>query len=877
MKLRAFSFCLIAALTFCLCLLISLGQHSPTVAQETPVSLPLAQNKLDDTLATQSQTARNLYQQGQLTEAIALWEKVAQAYQQQGKSINQAQILSYLALAYQQQGQWQQAEQAIANSLQLVEANPEGKAVYAESLNTAGTLQLAKGQPNQALKYWQQATQLYQQLNDPEGVLRIQINQGRALRALGLYPRACQQVLQALKLSAPTCQRLTFDQLTQELMKLPPKLTPLQVAGWLTFGDALRDVGQFGASQTVLEGIITRLPETEKANAIAFSLGQTLQASEEPQLALDWYGKAAQAPVNPTLQVQAQLAQLRLLIEQKDWPRAIALVPTIEKTLQQLPLSHQQIYAQVNFAERLGELKRNSSLQTGLPTWEAIATRLAQTQKDAQSIGDQRGEIYALGNLGQVYEQTQQWAIAQRLTEQALQLSQGLNAPELTYLWQWQLGRILAQQNQREPAISSYTGAVETLKPLSQDLTANTEFRFAFQRDVSLVYREFISLLLSPNAQGEISQTNIRQARDQIESLQVEELNNFFRAVCLTATSADIESLDPNAAILYPIILPNRLAVILSLPNQPLQVYSTPVEPGKLEDAIAQLRYTLVIRSRRDFFAPAQELYNWLLRPVEKSLATQPNVNTLVFVLDGALRNIPVATLHDGKQFLIEKYRLSITPGLRLVAPNATAQNSSKTLFAGISQSSERLGFTPLNYVKQELKAIQSQVSSSNLLNEDFTPEALNRSLTYQSFPIVHLATHGRFSSQLQDTFIATWSKLLDITELSNLLKTTNPSGETGIDLLVLSACETATGDERAALGLAGMAVRSGARSTIATLWSVNDEATSILMGQLYQQLANQKISKSEALRQAQLALLGNRWYKHPFYWAPYILVGNWM
>ncbi|MEB3310027.1 MAG: CHAT domain-containing protein [Snowella sp.] len=877
MKFRAFSFGFIAVLTFGLCLLFPLSQNLPSIAQEPPVTAPLAQPDQDSSLATQNQTARNLYHQGQLTEAIALWEKVAQAYQQQGKSVNQAQILSYLTLAYQQQGQWPAAEQAIADSLQLVEANPTGKAVYAESLNTAGTLQLAKGQANQALKYWQQATQIYQQLNDSDGLLRTQINQGRALRALGLYPRACQQMLQALKLPASTCQNLTFEQLTQALIELPPELTPLQVAGWLTFGDTLRDVGQLGGSQTVLEGILPRLPETQKANAIAFSLGQTLQASKETQLALDWYGKAAQTPVNSTLQVQAQLAQLPLLIEQKNWQNAIALVPAIEQILQSLPLSHPQIYAQVNYAERLTELKRQSPLQTGLPTWEAIATRLAQAQKDAQTIGDQRGEIYALGNLGQVYEQTQQWAIAQKLTEQALQLSQGLNAPELTYLWQWQLGRILAQQNQREAAIAAYAGAVETLKPLSQDLTANTEFRFTFQQDVSSVYREFISLLLSPNAEGEISQSNIRQAREQIESLQIEELNNFFRAVCLTATSADIDRLDPNAAILYPIILANRLAIILSLPNQPLQVYNTPLDPAKLEDAIAQLRYTLVIRSRRDFFPPAQALYNWLLRPVEKSLATQPNVNTLVFVLDGPLRNIPIAALYDGKQFLIEKYRLSITPGLRLVTPSAMTETSTRTLFAGISQSSERLGFTPLSYVKQELKAIQSQVSSSTLLNEAFTPEALDRSLTYQSFPIVHLATHGRFSSQLQDTFIATWNKLLDITELSNLLKATNPTGETGIDLLVLSACETAVGDERAALGLAGMAVRSGARSTIATLWSVNDEATAKLMEQLYSQLTKQNIAKSEALRQAQLALLSDRWYKHPFYWAPYILVGNWM
>ena len=868
MKFRAISLCLIAVVTFLLSLGLSFNQNLPTVAQTPPV-----ENIVTET----EQTAKTQYQQGHLEKAIALWESIAQNYQQQGKTVNQAEILGYLALAYQQQGDWQKAEKAIALSLELVENDARGKNVLAESLNTLGTLQLAKGQTEEALKSWQKATLLFQELKDTEGEFRGKINQGRGLRVLGFYPRACQQMLNALNLPGLSCQQLSFEQLTQSLIQLPKTLSPLQVEAWLTLGDTLRNLGQLGGSQTVLEAILTRLSDGFQKNAIAFSLGRTLEASGENELALSWYAQAANPPVSRLLQVKAQLAQLKLLIDKKVWSAAIALLPTIDQNLGQLPLSHQQIYSQINFAQRLTELKQNSDQKSPLMSWEAIAARLAQAQKNAQLLGDKRGEIYAQGNLGKIYEQTQQWAIAQNLTEKALQASQVLNAPEMTYLWQWQLGRILAQQSQREQAISAYLGAVTTLQPLSQDLTANSEFRFTFQQDVDLLYRQLISLLLSPNAQGEVSQADLEQAREQIESLQVEELNNFFRAACLTTESSDIDELDPDAAVIYPILLPDRLAVILSLPHQPLQVFNTPLEPTQLQKAIADLRYTLVIRSRRDFFAPSQKIYNWLLRPLEKTLLAQTNLKTLVFVLDGSLKNIPMATLHDGKQFLIEKYRVSLTPGLKLLSPQKDSPSLTKTLFAGISQNSEKLGFTPLTYVKQELKAIQSQVPSSILLNEAFTPDALEKSLTYQSFPIVHLATHGRFSSQLQDTFIATWNELLDINQLANLLKSSNPTGDRGIDLLVLSACETAAGDERAALGLAGMAVQSGARSTIATLWSVNDQATSKLMGELYKQLASQKVTKSEALRQAQLALLGDKWYQHPFYWAPYILVGDWM
>jgi CHAT domain-containing protein len=506
-----------------------------------------------------------------------------------------------------------------------------------------------------------------------------------------------------------------------------------------------------------------------------------------------------------------------------------------------------------------------------------MAQSLAQLQQQARAIADQRGEIYSIGTLGQIYEQTQQWQIAQSLTKDALIQSQGLNAPELTYLWQWQLARIEEQQGKRELALNSYLGAVETVKSVTQDLAGNPEFRLTFQKNVDRLYRQLISLLLTPNAQNTVSQTDLQLARNQIESLQIEELNNFFRAVCLTKKTETIENIDPDAAIIYPLILPNRLALILSLPQQPLQIFNTAITAPTLETAIAQFRQTIVIRSRRDFYGPAKVLYDALIRPLEATLKAQKQLKTLVFVPDGSLRNIPLAALYDGQQFLLEQYRIAVTPGLQLLNPTSIKRANLRTLFAGITEDNDRPGFIPLAYVNQELKAVQSQVEISPLLNQAFTPEALKEKLTYEASGIVHLATHGRFSSQLQDTFVNTWTQPLNINDLAALLKASNPTGETGLELLVLSACETAVGDQRAALGLAGIAVRSGAKSTMATLWSINDEATAQFMARFYQQLATQKVSKAEALRQAQLALLQNQWYKHPFYWAAYILVGDWL
>jgi CHAT domain-containing protein len=141
----------------------------------------------------------------------------------------------------------------------------------------------------------------------------------------------------------------------------------------------------------------------------------------------------------------------------------------------------------------------------------------------------------------------------------------------------------------------------------------------------------------------------------------------------------------------------------------------------------------------------------------------------------------------------------------------------------------------------------------------------------------VHIATHGQFSSRAEDTFILAWDDRINVADLDETLQANALNQAGAIELLVLSACETAVGDQRAALGIAGVAVRAGARSTLATLWSINDQATTEFSHFFYQQLAQPTATRANALRQAQLSLLNDPQYRHPLYWAPYILVGNWL
>lgn len=359
-----------------------------------------------------------------------------------------------------------------------------------------------------------------------------------------------------------------------------------------------------------------------------------------------------------------------------------------------------------------------------------------------------------------------------------------------------------------------------------------------------------------------------------IESLQIAELDNFFREACFDKAQ-QIDNVDPTAAVIYPIILPDRLAVIISKAGQPLRYYVTPKSQGEIEKTLNNLLVALnPVSDDQERQRFSQEIYDWLIRPAEQDGAFK-DIKTLVFVLDGRLRNIPMAALYDGKQFLIEKYAVALSPGLQLMEAQSLQQNKINAIVGGISES--RAGFAALPAVALEVKQISHTVPSDLLLNQKFTTKALADRVKSSGADVVHLATHGQFSSRLEDTFLLTWDGQVNVKELSKLLKNRSGNSSKAIELLVLSACDTATGDNQAVLGLAGLAVKSGARSTIATLWPVKDKAAQMLMTRLYEQLRQPKITKAEALRQAQINVIRQTDFHDPFFWSAFVLVGNWL
>ncbi|MGJ3245287.1 MAG: CHAT domain-containing protein [Elainellaceae cyanobacterium] len=853
-------------MTLMLCIMLFLGTAALPSVAHTVLDNSQRSQAISQAQALDQQ-GRQFYEAEQFADAVQSWQA---AIATSPRPIQHATILSNLALAHHQLGQWSDATNAIRHARLVLETvdSHERSPVVAQVLDVHGHLQLSQGQAEAALSSWQQAFDIYEQLDDQTDnqtrLIRNQINQAQALRSLGLYRQAYNQLTET----------------TQFLQDQPD--SRLKANGLRNLGNVLRVIGDIDTSRQLLEQSLAIAQSVSDPDAIAevlLSLGNTASEQQELDAALAYYEQAAAIASTPTTQVSARLQQLKLRLAQQDWDTAQRQLLQILSQIEELPLSRRAIYMQIDLARSLLNAPHSSNGEQGVlsVSYRQLANRVAIAVQQARTLNDPRAEADALGTLGRIYEHHHQRSDAEDLTRQALLLSQSINASELTYQWQWQLGRLLTQKGDQIGAIAAYDAAIEALQSLRYDLVAvNPDIQFSFRDEVEPVYRQFVELLVQPD-DAEPSQTNLEKARRVIESLQIAELNNFLREACLDAQQIldqVVEQQDQTAAVIYPIILPNQFTVILTLPQQPLQYYTVNVSQTIVQETLTQLRHDLVEPQRyRQAQVASQQVYDWLIRPAEAELA-QAQIETLVFVLDGELRNVPMAALHDGDRYLIETYSIALTPGLQLIAPKPLEQVDLRVIAAGVSEP--RPGFSALPNVPIELQTIQSEMPSQILLNDEFTSSALQNQVQTRPFPVVHLATHGQFSSQANETFIVAWDQRIYVNEIQQVLQARTNTQPDAIELLVLSACQTAEGDRRAALGLAGVAIRAGARSTLASLWNVNDESTARLMSSFYQRLKD-GVPKAEALRQAQLELVHDRTYWRPMYWSSYVLIGNWL
>jgi CHAT domain-containing protein len=309
--------------------------------------------------------------------------------------------------------------------------------------------------------------------------------------------------------------------------------------------------------------------------------------------------------------------------------------------------------------------------------------------------------------------------------------------------------------------------------------------------------------------------------------------------------------------------------------QQGLSLFRAPVDGPTLAAEAHRFRQLLTKRTTHQYLPVSAQLYDWLIRPIAPALEGR-SISALVVVPSGALRTIPFAALRDaqGGEFLIQKVPVAISPGLTLTDPQPIDRQHATSLVAGISKAVQ--GFAPLPSVPAELAEVEAAFPGVALLDEQFLAARFEGEVAARPVGVLHVASHGEFRGEASESFVLAWDSRLSMDRLASIVARTRLRTEQPLELLVLSACQTAAGDERAALGLAGVALQAGARSALATLWSVNDEAAAKIVERFYAELAG-GASRAQALQRAQRALLETPAYRHPAYWAPFLLISSWL
>ena len=744
-----------------------------------------------------------------------------------------------------------------------------------------------------AIDDWEKSRKFYERIGDRRGALAVGLDLSAAYEQLGFHARSRQLFRAVLPGGEAHYSSSGFngfedgnlDRLGNhepDAIGLDAVEDPeLQIWIWLRLADFSRADGQYATTRSQLERGLEFARDRDMHFSVAIfleRLGAIAGKSGNFATAARHYREAATLAGDATQRLAAELGAIDSDIAGFAADNESVSARDIEVALQAiaprivaLPAARVTSQLAAKFAERVSDWYGQRQSWAIAPS--RLLADLESRLTEAREAGDARTEMQILAALARLHADRGDRDRARTAIDRALVLAVRGNVPDVAALLHARLARLSLDDGEPDAALDNYRSAVADLQRLRQTYANRGRVsRLSFQDTIEPIYRKAIGLLL----RDEASTADLHEARNLLETLQLAELENYFRKSCLNSQPVDVSAIDPSAAIVYPVLLPDRLEVLLSLPDGSIQRQTTRQSAADTRAALRQARAVMSPSAGLDEEQQAlRQLYSLLLEPFEAALDRE-DIATLVFVLDLPFRSVSMAALYDGERYAIERYAIALAPSLQLL--EATRDRRDRfDVFVG-ALGSPRSGFGQLPGALREAEDIAELAGSRPRLEDDFTLDRLKNVLRYAPHSTIHLATHGQFGSTPETTFVLTWDGKLDITAFREQLLGRDETRDGPIDLLVLSACQTAAGDARASLGMAGFAVQSGVRATIASLWVVNDDATAQQMVYLYEALAKPGTSKAEALREAQrrtIALGGL--YAKPYYWAPFVTIGYWL
>ena len=853
------------------------------------------------------------YQAGHFGEAIALWQTALESYAVDTAPNNRAIVLQNLAHAHHQTGHlpealdyWQQAaalHQTTQNWEKIAQVLVEQAQVYVYLGQPREAIALLCGELGADLCLPGSAMDLAQTTGDRRTQVAALGSLGEAYRVLQDFDRAIEY---GKNQGVAIAESLEDPRLLASLHR--------------SVGNAYNQKAREGYLQANVTAQRRAFKSAQRFYDAAWQQDQLAQKHLQQSLPLfrevgDIEGE-----------VKALIGLLELLARPGMTPGALEVSQQASALWEALPANQ----AKVSIAIRL--TKRPQPLvASGGPTGKPITKRSSQSSRSlcqdiiisdqsqrlleasvelASALQSTRLQSFALGELGHLYECRGNYTQALTYTQQArLAANDAFLALDGLHLWQWQAGRLYQKLGQPSQAITAYEQATATLAIIRSQILATTRnLQFDFRDAVTPVYRELAALQFSkiPPSQLINSQSTLGQefskALGNIDALQLAELQNYFGSDCLVPVASkrldEVPTLEvsgrsttsplgQSTALLNTAILPDKTAVTLTLPNGQKYLHWIEEDEATLHQAILDLVEDLKDWTDLDFNPErSQQMYDRLIHPFEAILEQAPAIDTLLFVHDSLFRSIPMAALYSGHEYLIERYAIATAPFLSLSNLEPADNSKLKVLFVGVTRSVSVNGNTlpALDFVATEAANVKNQLPNTTLLldsDRDSSQlpikEALKAALQSTPYSALHIATHGKFEADAEKSFLVLGSEsVITLSELDALVREFSPNTEP-LELIVLSACQTATGYERATLGLAGVTIRAGAKSALATLWSVSDATTATLIEAFYQGMVEAKLPKAKALQQAQKRIIADIGREQsPGKWAPFTLIGNW-
>jgi CHAT domain-containing protein/Tfp pilus assembly protein PilF len=810
----------------------------------------------------------NIYSQTrEYSKALDYYQQALELRQKLGAKVGQIDILYKIADVYSRMGQYSQAVQFYQQALDISE-EVGNRVLAADTLNSIGSVYRSLGQYGKAIEFHQQALNIARKNNDKPEENETLNQLGITYRHLGEYNKALENYNQALgiaqKLGNRFLQGVTlinigavydyidkYDQALenyQQALKIFQNTKHRDLEGitlsnianvYTSKGDYVKGLELYGQALDITKKFGSRVDEA----SILSSIGLLYRQKGEYEKALYFYNQALaiQQEIGNKPGETITLSNIAYVFERQKnielaitfYKKSINITEELRQSISLIPENIQKTYTELveNRYRRLADLllKQNRIVEA-----QQIID-LLKLQEAKEYLNSSRGGKTTSSGVEFLPQEKEIITNLGKINDREIVLGK-----ELTDL----------QKQCRVKCTTSQKQKILELEKLQQEIS-NNFINFIKSDEVKKIVEE-----LDRTAQG--------------QNLRLSHLNKLRNI------------LQKDTVLLYPLILDDRIELILVSPYSPPIRRTTALKKEELTRQISKFRQTLTDPTE-DTKKIANQFYQWFIQPIESDLQ-QAQAKNIIYAPDGKLRYIPLAAFHDGNQWLIQRFNTYNITSVSLDDLKTKRPSNLKALAGAFSQGNynvnigeNTINFPGLVYAGKEVENLAKLINpTTKLLDKEFTPNAILSNLNIHN--ILHLATHAIFiSGTPEESFILFGNG--DKVTLRDIQKWNLPN----IDLVVLSGCETGLGGRlgngEEILGFSYLIQQAGAKATIASLWSVDDGGTQALMNEFYSVLQNPQITKSQALQAAQLALINkqnkNTDFSHPYYWAGFILIGN--